>query len=104
METVLSCPVAKPFCVIEATPNWLPYCVDWPKLNVSVPPCVPVAVGVNAIGTVTLSPGFSCVPSAGDGLPSTNCDELDVTLESVRSSVAVSFAVARGGTESATPR
>src|SRR5271168_2524766 len=46
MDTVLSWPVVKPFCVMEVTPNCVPNCVLWPKLKATLKGCAP-SVGLN---------------------------------------------------------
>src|ERR1700679_3543413 len=70
METVLSCPVVKPFCVMELTPNCVPNSVDWLKLKpmfIGAAPFVgwnPAKVTLPFGGAVT-APAFEQVSVGG---------------------------------------
>jgi hypothetical protein len=67
--------------------------LPWLVSAVSVPPTRPVCVGVNVSGTWIVWPAVSCAGSAGVGVPTVNCEELDVSFVSVRLLVAVSVRV-----------
>src|SRR5580692_3073383 len=57
IDTVLNCPVVKPFCVIEVTPKPPPNCVLWEKSKVML-------MGETA-PSVGAKPGKVSAPEAG---------------------------------------